>query len=512
VPTTPDASDLVSDIRHHNPFEQDWVDLEVSAVEQFLSATNDDEPLHWEAKSGKVTPDHVRHAVTAFANRDGGYLIIGAERDSATGTWGLPGVELPGTEPRTWLSNIIRTSVSPPPDFDIHAWDRPNEKKAAIVQVQPNCGFLSMTGGRVYYRRPGESSYVENGAELQAIHNTVQYRSRGLPGGGYPTPHASHKLVATPSLPAAADMQTDRDSVLITVRLQLDRGDAAGLNIYLSSILQALRSAVAGGDDAAVDEALDRLTDVAALAISYHPEGPVAERSIAVMREAFDFGMQRPTGVNTMPPERLWVALLARARAVGALVVRLQHWTPLRSIVLQQVDLEGPRTWSTWFRYGDVRASRAHLYTVGNNVLESGRQPLRLAAGHALRLPSLRPDGIEDEDALITSVCQFDFLTNIIATWEARTHQPDEAALPYFAAWDGERIQSTAARLIADPASRDALLPDIRDDDLADLIRYASERANQLSQSLGSWGFWSGFIEGKVEVFLTRHPPQQPAG
>jgi hypothetical protein len=99
---------LVLDIADRNPFRTDWDSLDVSDVEAFLTGTTEDEPLHWEAKGGHIGPDHIRRAATAFANREGGYLIVGAERDSGTKAWTLPGVAFPGTEPRTWMSSVIR--------------------------------------------------------------------------------------------------------------------------------------------------------------------------------------------------------------------------------------------------------------------------------------------------------------------------------------------------------------------------------------------------------------------
>jgi hypothetical protein len=503
-PAVSHTGHLVPDIRDRNPFAADWAELEVTTVEEFLASTGDDEPLHWEAKSVSVTPDHVRHAVTAFANRDGGYLIIGARRDSASGRWCLPGVEFPGSEPRTWLSNIIRSSISPPPQFDVHAWELPNGNKAAVVQVQPNCGFLSMTNGRVYYRRPGESSYVENGAELQAIHNTVQYRSRGLLG--QPHPEQPQPQGAS-EVPSTAEIATDRPNVIAALRRQIDREDTAGVNIYLSSVLQKLRSSLANGDESEMEDALDRLSDVAALAVSHRPEEPITMRAIKAMHEAFDLPQQTRPAPNTLPPERLYAGVLARARAVGALAVRLQHWTPLRELILHRPAREHSRLFRTWFRDGDVHASRAHLYTVGNNVLESSRLPLRLAAGHAMRLPSLRPDGVDDEDALITGVCQFDLFTNMIAMWAAHENAPEEAALPYYAAWDPERVRPAVGRIITDLGCRETLLPGIADDDLAALIHFVADRAEQASQWLGSWSFWSGFVEGKAQTFIAQHTP-----
>jgi hypothetical protein len=123
-----------------------------------------------------------------------------------------------------------------------------------------------------------------------------------------------------------------------------------------------------------------------------------------------------------------------------------------------------------------------------------------------MRLPSLRPDGVDDEDALITSVCQFDVLTNMIAMWAAHENAPEEAALPYYAAWDPERVRPAVERIIADLGCREMLLPGIADDDLAALIHFVADRAEQASQWLGSWSFWSGFVEGKVQTFLAERP------
>jgi hypothetical protein len=124
-----------------------------------------------------------------------------------------------------------------------------------------------------------------------------------------------------------------------------------------------------------------------------------------------------------------------------------------------------------------------------------------------MRLPTLRPDGVHDEDALITSVCQFDLLTNMIAMREAGQNAPEEAALPYYAAWDSERVHPAVEQIITDIGCRETLLPGIADDDLAALIHFVADRAEQASQWLGSWSFWSGFLEGKAQTFIALHTP-----
>ena len=347
---------------------------------------------------------------------------------------------------------------------------------------------------------------MENGAELQSIHDTVRYRSRALPGGGHPMPEQQPPAAGVSG--QGLDMQTDSESAPLIVQRLLDSGKPAAISIYLSGASEALRAAVAVGDEAKLEDALDRITAVAAVAASFEPSGQVAERAITALHNAFDLGLRSGDGPTSFPSDRLFAGVLARARAVGALAVRLQHWRPLRHLILHDVDVEGPRVWSNWFRYGDVWASRSGTYRAENNVLEGSRAPLRLAAQHALRLPALRPDGISDEDALITSVCQFDFLTNLVTTWEALGDKPGEASFPYFAAWDGDRVRPAVSRVMFDAECRAALLPGISDADLAALVLYVAERANGATEGMGSWGFWDGFVDGRVRSFLDEYAPR----
>ena len=60
-------------------FSVDWADVELEHVEAFLAEARE-EGLVWEAKGDTVHPRAVTKAVAGFANSQGGYLIVGAER------------------------------------------------------------------------------------------------------------------------------------------------------------------------------------------------------------------------------------------------------------------------------------------------------------------------------------------------------------------------------------------------------------------------------------------------
>lgn len=496
---------LVADVNDRIPFASSWDDLTAEHVRAFLASTDDDESLRWEAKGVQVHAGQVAKAVAAFANRDGGYLIIGASRDETTGVWRLDGAELPGSEPRTWVSTIIRERVRPAPMFDVHAWKMPGGKAAAVVQVQPNTGLLSVAEGRVYYRRAGESSFIENGGELQTVQAAVQFRSRAAPGAGATRGPAPRELPAT--LELGADLADETFSA-VARRVAAD-GRVGEVNVFLSGAAQQMRGAIDDGDQEVLEHALDQVAVVAAGGIAYGESSAISDRAIRALHEVFDYSLRRRGSPIGIGDAEVWINVLSRARAVGGLAMRLDSWASLRPLVLHEVDIEGPRLWPTWFRYGDIQISRAQLYTAGDSVLEGSRMPLRLAARHALRLPALRPDSIEHEDALITSACQFDFAANVMAVWNAVGDRPGEAAFPYFAAWDGDRVRPVATRLIADGSFRAALLSDdAGDDGVALVLRFVAQQAGRMTQGLGSWGFWDGFTEGRVDRFLAEHPPR----
>jgi hypothetical protein len=500
-PVTPYT--LVADINDHSPFAVEWWQLTLEAVETFLGATDDDEPLHWEVKSEWPRPESLCKAVAGFANREGGYLIVGGRRDEASRAWLVEGAACNESEPGTWINRALRTAISPPPEVDVRVFALPDGRWVAVVQVQPNCGHLSVTRGTVYYRRGGETTPVEDGAELSRIMGAVGSRSRAgritEPSAGRP---AAAPVQTPPADRLATTLSADAFEAAVAARVRA-RGEE--INVYLAGVQAELARAVADGQAEAVGRVLDCTVICGAVCAANGAPDELTARAIRALHQAFDLGVRPRGGPNVFPREQLWLELLGRARALGALLVRLEKWEPTRQLVLHDADVERPVR-EGWLRHGDVWVSRANLYRRGQNVLEGSRVPLRLPAEHAQRLRALRPDGVIDEDAVITSACQFDLLANLVSVWHAGG-DPDHAAFPYFAAWDGERVRPMARRLTEDLGARATLLPGAEDTEVALLLQVVASRADTLSQGLGSWQFWSGFTEGKVGQFIAENLP-----
>ena len=94
--------------------ELDDIALEAVSLDDLRQALRraGDEDDRWEAKGGEVRSEHVQRAVAGLANREGGFVVIGAER-TADG-WALTGQQPPrDDEPGTWLSRVLRSDFGP---------------------------------------------------------------------------------------------------------------------------------------------------------------------------------------------------------------------------------------------------------------------------------------------------------------------------------------------------------------------------------------------------------------
>jgi Putative DNA-binding domain len=157
-------------------FSVPWSQVELEHVRAFLddaAATDDEEGVTWEAKAdderGRLRPDSIRKAACGLANQIGGYLIIGARRDKATGEWSLPGIAAPEEEPKLWTGKVLRR-LQPVPRFDPKRWTLDDGRVVLVVQIEPVAEPPCMTPqGRVYERVSGETLPVEDPALLDRL-------------------------------------------------------------------------------------------------------------------------------------------------------------------------------------------------------------------------------------------------------------------------------------------------------------------------------------------------------
>jgi Putative DNA-binding domain len=150
-----------------------WESLTLDHVEAFLADAGD-EGLTWEAKgTERPPPGSVRKQVCAFANAEGGYLVIGVRREGDT--WVADGVDFRGEEPTTWLGQIIRSGLRPVPRYDVTSWKLDDGRHVAVVQIEPVSEPPCMTtSGEVFERVSGESIKVDDPAGLARLYERGQ--------------------------------------------------------------------------------------------------------------------------------------------------------------------------------------------------------------------------------------------------------------------------------------------------------------------------------------------------
>jgi predicted HTH transcriptional regulator len=145
-------------------FDTPWDDLTPDALRAWLKTAGED-GVTWEAKAddekrGRLHADSLRKAACGFANRDGGYVIVGAKRDADSGEWDLPGITKPDEEPELWVGRVLR-DLRPAPRFVPRAWTLDAGRIAAVVWIEP--GAPVATGAKRAcgdVRARGASSYA----------------------------------------------------------------------------------------------------------------------------------------------------------------------------------------------------------------------------------------------------------------------------------------------------------------------------------------------------------------
>jgi hypothetical protein len=240
-------------------------------------------------------------------------------------------------------------------------------------------------------------------------------------------------------------------------------------NIGLEHLLNDARARARAYVDAdEIDEGLAELLDgVGCLAATFfaHSQDDWFARILQVLVEiyamAFGEGDARRLGFSTQISRvergpRVWLAIIERVFAVGALAVRREKWSAIRTLTTQlprPLVEDGYET--NWLRHTLTMASRAQHFAEGGLSDKIGL--IDLARADAARLDCLRPDGLgPDDEAVLTSIAQFDFLANVVAIDHAQSTEW-KVFYPNFARFRQDRIQGIADRLISDPVMRQEL-------------------------------------------------------
>ena len=369
-------------------------------------------------------------------------------------------------------------------------------------------------------RRLGQAELRRHFAELRR-HVEEEARAEALRSVA-PLIERSRRVEAVSA--GAADRlnwDLDRQTLVSAVTEQLRRNDEVPLRLLIESApAQASRILTPNPDEESEDlvsnqEAtraelgalLDKIAALAARGLVLQND-MLLELAIEALGSIYDGVADqyaRERGDLMIAPAEVWLALIERVYALGALAVRKRRWRVVAELALKRPEVLREYRYRSWLRHAHVMAARAELLR-DPEAERVGASLLQLALAHIVATPELRPDYGPDDDRLLNSLAQFDILANLAVTSTASSVQ-SAGVYPHFRRFYGFRSDPAVVALLENGDARTEIYPK-SDAELAQALR-------DLGQ-IGSGEFfyvngWDEYEDERIRSFLSEHPSSGPS-
>ncbi len=309
------------------------------------------------------------------------------------------------------------------------------------------------------------------------------------------------RLAAGPA--ASFTWQLDDNAYYATAIELLRANDPIPIRLLLRSASGDAERLLARPDgEADFNTLLNRLACLAAIGEVTEARW-VTEATIQSLGSIYDLGFQtgQASQERSIDAPRLWLAVLLRVYAIGALAVRESDWSTVRLLAIRPAEPPGPTQWfRSWIRHGLTMAARSRLFN-----RQEGGQSIELSllsmAQEVIRdEPCLRPDAAPEDERLLDSLCQFDILASLVAISDAGSIDT-RYFYTSFARFYTRRAQPAVSRLIRDQEMRQVLFPGTDEflaTALAEVNRLASRESFQ-------YAGWDGFDDDAIVKFIRDH-------
>jgi hypothetical protein len=346
-------------------------------------------------------------------------------------------------------------------------------------------------------------------ADARAAWFTEQHELRRQERVDLETAYEGRRLIEGPLGTVNLDM--DGRELSAAALEFLRRGDTIGLTHLMSDARARARAFIDRDEiETELGDILDKLGCLAATFLQYErPEW--FDRVIGLLVEIYSMPLSEgdalrfgySTGIDpTARAPRVWLEIVERIFGLGALAVRLRHWSTIRLLARQYPERLTDYD-RGWLRHAITMISRAEHLQEERDGRTVEISLLSLARNVVARLECLRPDGISAEDELVlTSLAQFDLLWNVVAIADAH-EASGRTFYPSFARVRQDRIQPAADRLLADLSMRSALNVE-SDEALASALADVGDVAR--SEGWRYDGF-RGWDHTPVQTFIAEHRP-----
>lgn len=462
----------------------------------------------------------------------GGYVIVGVN-DTGVPTGDLDGADMRPFDEASLTQKMLRYLPEPlvirsrVADYDGH--------KVVVVFIGPHtdgCAFFRANGtyqqggreqmafreGDVYWRNGTRSTRMTQSGHREVIARQVaaakqewMAEQRDL----RQQERQDHEAAAAAGRPLGAVNLDMRPRELSVAALELVRaGDDIALQYLLNEATSRAHQYIEAGEiEDELGSLLNQLVCMAATFLDYGQD-EWFERVIELLRQIYSMPLgdrdAERFGYNVRispeePAPRVFLQLMTRLYALGALAVRRRKWRAVRTLTLQLPDRVREFDYeNNWLRNAMTTMSRAQ-HLVGE---EEGRTVelnlLSLAQEQAARLECLRPDGIGD-DQLLTSLAQFDILSNLVAAADRPDYDFGRTFYPNFARWQQDRVQPLVQSLLTDATMREELGLQ-NEGPLASALRGVGHVAGR--EGMRYFGF-RGWDHTPVASFIAEHLPEE---
>ncbi|WP_203872248.1 hypothetical protein, partial [Planomonospora parontospora] len=388
-----------------------------------------------------------------------------------------------------------------------------------VIYIAPNpagCAFFRADGqygqgkdsktifrqGEVFYREGTESRRLSQQGLEQVIAQRVQReRARWEAEHAAEFRRLAHELTTGGAgqqitrAPAAAFNLTLEVDVLTAAAIELLRaGDDIPLRLLLNDARTQARHLLAQGDVAALTGLVDRVTCLAATFLTL--ERPQwFERAIATLASIYDLPLEA-VGIGRSyvpsPIAAFWLMVCERVLALGSLAVRLRNWPAVAVLAAHRIPISDTSQ-RTWIHHTGVMINRAELL---KDQTEGAVFLLSRARAVVRQLTCLHPDLPGEDERILTSLTQFDFLACLVGCHLRAGYYPN------FAPFETWRTRPVTELLLHEPSMRQVIFSG-DDRRLAAALRQIDAEAQQ-----AGWKYdgWAGYSD-PVENFITTHLP-----
>lgn len=251
------------------------------------------------------------------------------------------------------------------------------------------------------------------------------------------------------------------------------------------------------GDQDELRQLLDRITTFAALAIEYERQ-PWLRRTVAGFERIYELGFdERGFDRTDSAAVWLWLDIITRVYALGALAVRAEEWVTVKLLADRRPAGESFSYWGSWLRHAVTMAARAHIF-------ETDEKAGLLARAHNTirHLDSLHPDRPAEHPTILNSLCQFDVYGALVVIGERGTIKTGNF-YTNFARYYSSRATPAFETMVNDHPVRHQLF-NADDQLLADAMHEIIRLANQEGFNYNGWdGLESPAVTEFIRTYAT---------